>query len=773
MSDFKIIAIRPLVGCDSKYVKVLKPDQVYTFYNDYKISDDGNTLTYTKTVPDYLYDIGVGKPKINISAIVGKNGTGKSTITELLIATINNIAYKLVDHQIKSLDSIPKLCVELFYKLPQSAGDNKVYKVGLSYDKSKEAKEKIIVRFSVYDFEKKKFEDAEFSEHNELVSFFYSIGVNYSHYSLNSRDLGDWITKLFHKNDGYQTPIVLNPMRTEGNIDINKENHLVYSRLIANLLRKKPKSGSLDYRKLSANQIAYKICFKLNSSKLQYAYREQESPNVVRTLSMNHIYEADESWVESVIDVVLYIFNGEKVVYGNIPYASEVCDYIIRKLISISLKYVDYDGYFKKSTNTFEDCNSTNNYGKNTGKFIEYLEILKADGSHITFKLKQAINYLIYNPLKGFIASPISSDFVDCAKRMEDFDYLKGVFVLYASKVYRIVQDKFEKGEFVKETRVIKALDGTEQISIRVKEDAGHVEITVDDTTVDELLLANPQYKIDIELLAPVLYQKGTDLIELIPPAIFDYDITLMPLLYETEMPVIGSKSSLFSALSSGEKQLIHSISSVTYHLLNVNSVFDSTRVGSKVMYSNVNILFDEIELYHHPDMQRKLIKYILDSIQLQELDHIEGINICFVTHSPFILSDIPDSNILFLDVDLEERVALPKKRNECPKTFGANIHDLLKNGFFMSNAVMGEFAAESIREIYQILLDKIENKKIKLSRKNIKESIDLVGEPVLGIKLNELYQEAFGDEDQFDFRISQLQAQIDRLKVEKAKKEL
>lgn len=42
-----------------------------------------------------------------------------------------------------------------------------------------------------------------------------------------------WIEALFHKNDGYRTPIVLNPFRERGNIDINVETELAEQRSIA------------------------------------------------------------------------------------------------------------------------------------------------------------------------------------------------------------------------------------------------------------------------------------------------------------------------------------------------------------------------------------------------------------------------------------------------------------------------------------------------------------------------------------------------------------
>src|SRR5690606_21495646 len=76
--------------------------------------------------------------------------------------------------------------------------------------------------------------------------FFYSIAVNYSLYGLNTKEAGLWLKPLFHKNDAYQTPLVLNPMRTEGIIDINRVTYLSKSRLLANILRSVPKHTKLE-----------------------------------------------------------------------------------------------------------------------------------------------------------------------------------------------------------------------------------------------------------------------------------------------------------------------------------------------------------------------------------------------------------------------------------------------------------------------------------------------------------------------------------------------
>ena len=125
-------------------------------------------------------------------------------------------------------------------------------------------------------------------------------------------------------------------------------------------------------------------------------------------------------------------------------------------------------------------------------------------------------------------------------------------------------------------------------------------------------------------------------------------------------------------------------------------------------------LLFDEIELYLHPNWQKRVLKIILDFIHKNKLK--KNLHIIVASHSPFILSDIPKENVIFLNkFDKEEtKNKYPKldakdlKDGNCInvskhielKTFGANIHTLLSNGFFMSDGLMGEFAKSKINEI-------------------------------------------------------------------------
>lgn len=77
--------------------------------------------------------------------------------------------------------------------------------------------------------------------------FFYTVVSNYSMKSFISsnynqkvlekeKEKDSWINSIFHKNDGYICPIVLNPFRGDGTIDLNREMELSKDRLTSLLI---------------------------------------------------------------------------------------------------------------------------------------------------------------------------------------------------------------------------------------------------------------------------------------------------------------------------------------------------------------------------------------------------------------------------------------------------------------------------------------------------------------------------------------------------------
>lgn len=71
-------------------------DRWYYFYKGITIGDDYQMITMTpQAKQDYsLFD--TDEMKISLCAVVGKNGSGKSSIVELLVRTINNLAAALL-----------------------------------------------------------------------------------------------------------------------------------------------------------------------------------------------------------------------------------------------------------------------------------------------------------------------------------------------------------------------------------------------------------------------------------------------------------------------------------------------------------------------------------------------------------------------------------------------------------------------------------------------------------------------------------------------------
>lgn len=112
--------------------------------------------------------------------------------------------------------------------------------------------------------------------------------------------------------------------------------------------------------------------------------------------------------------------------------------------------------------------------------------------------------------------------------------------------------------------------------------------------------------------------------------------------------------------------------------------------------YEHVQLVLEEVELYFHPEMQRQFLRSLLDGIRRANLSYIKWINICVVTHSPFVISDLPSGNVLALKKDDTEVEKIP--------CFGANVHEMLRHSFFLEKGTIGDFARWTITRIAKCL---------------------------------------------------------------------
>lgn len=226
------------------------------------------------------------------------------------------------------------------------------------------------------------------------------------------------------------------------------------------------------------------------------------------------------------------------------------------------------------------------------------------------------------------------------------------------------------------------------------------------------------------------------DIMETLPPPFFNPTIYMDLVtngIEDGERQIVD-----LSQISAGQLQYVHTMSNIVYHIENLLSIKEKSRVK----YHCVNIMMDEIELCYHPEYQRTFVYELVNTIKRLKLNEKCGINILMSTHSPFVLSDIPQSNVLYID----EGKDVSKERGI--NTFAANVNELLNRSFFLSNGFMGEFAKEKIVSLINYL-NNPQNDDYWTEEK-AKQVIELVGDEVIRYQLKELYRKAFGNTDSY-----------------------
>ncbi len=147
--------------------------------------------------------------------------------------------------------------------------------------------------------------------------------------------------------------------------------------------------------------------------------------------------------------------------------------------------------------------------------------------------------------------------------------------------------------------------------------------------------------------------------------------------------------------------------------------------------FSFIYILIDEGEAGFHPQWQSEYIFNLTKFVR--NLFPEYQVQIILTSHSPFVVSDLPKENLIFLEK--EKGLCKVVSLNE-EQTFAANIHSLFANQFFMKEGVIGKFARIKLQEELKPLLDEPPK---KFDEQRLKKIIALIGEPVLQSKLTEI----------------------------------
>lgn len=657
-STFRILAFKCLrpsnpVGVELHYVSrmqrsLAKESRWYTFYNKASISEDGRTVFIPNgfNEDNMLYDS--DSISISISAIVGENGSGKSSILDMLIRTLNNVAtaflgenpqYAAAEHvhyieyvygsilflqgdEIKRIDVEGRKIQLVHYRIYQGNGiaqnraEYHVRNTELLLDAQNNNVENLLSRRT--------------QSMRKLAEFFYTIVCNYSIYAYNPDDYWEeytneeridkirpkqnylkypylrcWLTGLFHKNDGYQMPLVLNPMRTNGVINAPKENRLAKERLQSMLFYKEDNNKNSNY----------------------YPFRIINKDHVIVGLSLNDLRDENYIWTRDWMiekglfgirsrlyrdfewisnEIVDYLVDMEGIDTNGAKHKL-ACRYVVYKILKIGKNYKKYN----KILSNLRKANCS------LDLLHHHIDELLYDYSHITMKLRRTIMYLV-------------SEMYDDGRQ-----------------VYKL-QDIEEKAKtFIADYNQFNVLPHRE-------------------------------------------------LADFLPPPIFDIEFQIVKRENIDENGNYNEQNIIpFWSLSSGERQIAYIISNFVYHVVNINSVhYNEVDVVAKLpllKYKYINVIFDEIELYFHPDLQRRFLFLIVEALKSIHIEYIEGINILLVTHSPFVLSDLPKSNVLALSRTNEDVVG---------ETFCANIQEMLGQNFFMEYS-MGKIAQKQVEEIF------------------------------------------------------------------------
>lgn len=695
------------------YKKIYKNlSERFYLFNDYYVIDNCKLkLNNKRKNLDKFYS---KKGNINIQALVGKNGSGKSSLMDLLYMAINNFAFLFVNgkdsNEIEPLNYVLGVCVSIYYTEFDEAqhegidfclecNECKVDLNKLTSDEKNINKESLF-SMSLNTSTGKVDGGIEREKLSRLTEkFFYTIVSNYSlqsfissNYKISSlkhqinkkgavqlMSSGDsWIDWIFHKNDGYLRSIVLNPYRHKGTINMERELQLSKYRIIS-LFIYALKNGKLfdeKYRLKTLDDIILKVDVDVFLGKSAILNGNYDS-----IFGYSKVYPSYDT-IEDKINAARDIF-------------ASINGFIMGSKTNVIDVIAEYYGWSAPNINK--------NYIAQMGLIYVFCKLVSISYKNEDYKKYRTIFYP-FDPNSSSI--PEFTELYDFREGTKDAaDELKNFLKNLETKDNSHTATKFKQASFF----------------LRNKSLVNKVNTIFD---LDQFCLKEKfTYEGYLQCIdcGDNLFNDLDKIVEHLPPSIFDYSVMLT---YND-----GKEKKVdYLSLSSGELQLLQTLSTHMYHIRNILSIGED-----RPSYRNINMVFDELEICFHPEMQRIFIDkmvFMLESLFKNEKCHF---NVFVLTHSPFILSDIPNGRVLYL-----ENGKMNKTQTLKTKSFAGNIGEMFYDSFFMKKTI-GAFAEKRIREI--VKWEK--NQGPEISKEVAEETLSQIGDPVTKSLIEEV-----GDSD-------------------------
>ncbi|WP_211442438.1 AAA family ATPase [Collimonas humicola] len=173
-----------------------------------------------------------------------------------------------------------------------------------------------------------------------------------------------------------------------------------------------------------------------------------------------------------------------------------------------------------------------------------------------------------------------------------------------------------------------------------------------------------------------------------------------------------------WTGISSGHKAYLNLFSSLYRELKSVKMPF-------------LLLCIDEGDLYLHPQWQ---IEFFSKLMKVLPQLYSGKIQLLLTSHSPFLLSDLPNRNITSLGIDSDGIVQSIDGIDLTIKTFGGNLYDLYAEPLFLGSAKRGHFAQQKIDQLIDVV--KGTETVSKTKRIEVMKTLEVLGDELISFSL-------------------------------------